>query len=102
MRSQLNQELKKMDDISNEMRVMGQGVSSLEQNARQSRLAMEADGQASTKTRERTEGAATGDQAKHGDSCSADRVGLDPMCSTASVMTSQDLRHPLVQGRMPW
>ena len=62
---------------------MSQRVSSLEQDAREPRLAMEADGQAHTKTRERTEGAATAVQALHGDSCSATRVHPDPMYSTS-------------------
>ena len=44
---------------------------------------MEADGPAKTKTSEHTEGAATAVQAMHGDSCSADRVNPDPMCSTS-------------------
>ena len=35
-----------------------------------------------TKTRERTEGAATAVQAKHGDSCSSKRVQAGPTCST--------------------
>ena len=65
------------------MRVTSQSVSSLEQDARQPSLAMEADGQADTKTRERTEGAATAVQAMHGVSCSAIRVDSDPMCSTS-------------------
>ena len=42
---------------------------------------MEADGQVDTKTRERTEGSVTAVQAIHGDSCSANRVDPDPMCS---------------------
>ena len=46
---------------------MDQRVASLAQNARQPRLAMVADGLADTKTRERTEGAATAVQAMHGD-----------------------------------
>ena len=37
-----------------------------------------------TNTHERTEGAAAAVQAKHGDSCSANRVDLDPMCLTTS------------------
>ena len=65
-------------------RLLEQHLASQEQDARQSRLAMEVDGPANTKTRERTEGAATAVQAMHGDSCSADRVDLDPMCSTSS------------------
>ena len=55
-----------------------------EQDARHPRLAMEADGPANTKTRKCTDGAATAVQAMRGDSCSADRVDLDPMCSTSS------------------
>ena len=55
----------------------------LEHDARQPRLAMEVDGPANTKTRERTEGAATAVQAIHGDSCSADRIDLDPMYYTS-------------------
>ena len=45
---------------------------------------MEADGPANTKTRKRTEGAATAEQAIREDSCSTDRVDLDLMCSTSS------------------
>ena len=41
------------------MRRLEQHVTSLEHGARQPRLAIEADGQADTKTRERTEGPAT-------------------------------------------
>ena len=40
-------------------RLLEQHLASQEQDARQPRLAMEADGPANTKTRERTEGAAT-------------------------------------------
>ena len=74
---------RKLDEISDEMRVMDQHVPSLEQDARQPRLAMEADGPTNKKTRERTEGTATAVQAMHGDSCSTDRVDPDPMCSTS-------------------
>ena len=56
---------------------------SLEQDARQPRLAMEADEPADTKTCERTKGAATAVQAMHRNSCSATRVDPDPMCSTS-------------------
>ena len=45
---------------------MNQLVARLEQDTRQPRLAMEEDGPADTKTRERTEGAAKAVQAKHG------------------------------------
>ena len=43
---------------------------------------MVADGQADTKTRERTEGAAKAVQAKHGDSCTAQRGQDGPKAST--------------------
>ena len=52
----------------------------LEHDARQPRLAMEADGPSTTKTCERMEGAATAVQAMHGDSCSADGADPDPVC----------------------
>ena len=42
---------------------------------------MEADGQANTKTRERTEGAATAVEAMHGDSCTAQKVQDGPKTS---------------------
>ena len=53
----------------------------LEQDARHPRLAMEADGTPNTKTRERTEGAATAVQAMHGDSCTAQKVQDRPKTS---------------------
>ena len=56
------------DDLKDGMRrFIVQYAARLEQDARQPRLAMEADGQADTKTRERTEGAATAVQAMRGD-----------------------------------
>ena len=66
------------------MRATDQREAGQEQDARQPRLAMESDRPANTKTRERTEGAATAVQAMRGNSCSVDRVDLDPMCSTRS------------------
>ena len=74
---------RKMDELSDEIRRMDQHLAGLEQDARQPRLAMEADGPSDTKTRERTEGAAKAVQAKHGNSCSANRVDPDAMCSTS-------------------
>ena len=56
---------RKMDEIT---RLLEQHLASLEQDARQPCLATEADGPADTKTRERTEAAATAVQAMHGDS----------------------------------
>ena len=74
---------RKLDEMAEEMRAMDQRASNVEQDARQPRLAMVVDGQADTKTRECTEGAATAVQAIHGDHCSANRVDPDPMCSTS-------------------
>ena len=66
---------KKFDEISAEMKKMDQHVTRLEHEAWQPRLAVEADRPAdSTKTRERTEGAATAVQAMSGDCLSAHRV----------------------------
>ena len=93
---------RKLDEISNEMRVMDQHVTSLEQDARQQRFAMETDGPANTKTRERTEGAATAVQAMRGDSCSADLVDPDPMCSTNSGDDCTGPPAPPCSGRMLW
>ena len=68
------------------MKRINQRLASLEQDARQPHLAMEADVTADKKTRERTEGAATAVQAKHGDSWSASQVDPNPKGSTASVI----------------
>ena len=57
-----------------EMRATDQREAGLEQDARQPRLAMEADGPVNTKTRERMEGAATAVQAMYGGSFSACRI----------------------------
>ena len=60
-----------------------QRVASLEQDARQPRLAREADGPADTKTRRHTEDAAKAVQAKHGNnSCTAQKVQGGPKTST--------------------
>ena len=65
-------------------RLLEQHLTSLEQNARQPRLAVVAGGPANTKTRELTEGAATAAQAMHGDSCSATRVDPGPKTNSTS------------------
>ena len=82
MRSQLDQQVKKLDEIVEEMRLKDQREVSLKHGARQPYLAMVADGQVNTKTRERTEGAAKVVQVKHGDSCTAQRVQDGPKIST--------------------
>ena len=56
-----------IDRLDDKMREKDQHLTRLEHGARQPRLAVEADGQASTRTRERTEGAATAAQAMRGD-----------------------------------
>ena len=76
---------KKLDEISDEIRKIDQHVTRLEHEARQPRLAMEADGPAdTTKTRERTEGAATAVQAMRGDGFSARRVEPGPNTNSTS------------------
>ena len=62
-------------------RLLEQHLASQEHNACQPRLAMEIDRPASTKTRKRTEGAATAAQAMHGDSCTAQKVQDRPKTS---------------------
>ena len=62
-------------------RLLEQHLASQEQDARQPRLTMEGDGPANTKTRERTEGAATAVQAMHGDSCTAQKIQDGPKTS---------------------
>ena len=71
-----------MDELTEDLRRIDQRVVSLEQDARQPCLAMEADVPADEKTRERTEGAAKAVQAMHGDSFSAKRVQDGPKSST--------------------
>ena len=75
---------KKLDELLDETRKMDEHVTRLEHGARQPRLAMEADGQANTKTRERTEGAATAEQAMRGDGFSVRRVEPGPNTNSTS------------------
>ena len=65
-------------------RLLKQQLSSQEQDARQRRFAMKADGPTNTKTRERMEGAATAVQVMHGDSFSARRVDPGPKINSTS------------------
>ena len=83
MKSHFEQQEKKSDKLMEMTRRLEQYLASLEQDARESRLATEEDGHADTKTRERTEGAATAVQAMQGDPCSPNRVDPDTMCSTS-------------------
>ena len=79
MRSQLDQQVKKLDEIVEEESLKDPREASLEQDARQPRLTLEADGPPDTKTHERKEGAAKIVQAVYGDSYAANRVDPDPM-----------------------
>ena len=73
------------DDLKDGMRrLIEQYAARLEQDARQSRLASEADGPADTKTRERTESAATAVQAIPGDGFSARPVEPGPNINSTS------------------
>ena len=65
------------DKLKELIRRLEQHLLSQEQDARQPRLAMEADGTADTKTRERTEGAATAVQAMRLDSYTAEQKVQD-------------------------
>ena len=69
----------------------------LEHGARQPRLAVEADGQESTKTRERTEGAATAVQAMRGDCFSACQV--EPGLTTNSTSLGMKADPPVLPCR---
>ena len=82
IKSLLKQQEKKLDRFHDDVtRLFDQLAVHLEQDARQARLAMEADGPANSKTRERTESAATAVQAMHGDSCTAQKVQDGPNTS---------------------
>ena len=59
---------------------------------------MEADGPAGAKTRERTESAAKAVQAKHGDSCTAQRVQDGPKTSTCSGVMAEPPALPCRDG----
>ena len=72
---------KQLDEFSDEMK---KRLTRLEHGSRQPRLAMEADGQADTRTRERTEGAATAVQAMRGDCFSARRVEPGPTTNSTN------------------
>ena len=93
---------RKLDEMVKYWRSMDQCLADLEPDARHSRLAMVADGQANARTRECTEGTATAVQRCMGMAVLS--TGLTPIryVLPASEMTALDLRHPLVQGRMSW
>ena len=70
---------------------MEQHLTSLEQDARQPRLAVETDGPAKTKTRERAEGTATAVQAVHEDCCSTTRVDPGPKTNSTRFGAKAEL-----------
>ena len=77
---------KALEELTDNIKRVNQRLASLEQDARQPRLAMEADVTAGKQTRECTEGAAAAVQVKYGDSCSAKRVQASPTSSTSFSM----------------
>ena len=71
------------EEIKEDLRRIDQRLANLEQDAWQPRLAMEENVKAADKnTFERTEGAATAVEAKHGDIFSAKRIQAGLICST--------------------
>ena len=83
MKGHFEQLEKTFVEIKELVRLLEQQLISQEQDARQPRLATEADGPAKTKARERTEGAATSVQAMRGDSFTVCRI--DPVPNTNST-----------------
>ena len=75
---------KMVEEHIEERTSINQRLTRLEHSARLPRLAIEADGHANTKTRERKEGAATAVQAMRGDSFSAHRVEPGPNTNSTS------------------
>ena len=73
-----------MSRFQDQANMLIQRLTSLEHGVRQPRLAMEADGPANTKTRKRTESAATAVQAMPGDSFSARQVKPGPNTNSVS------------------
>ena len=73
-----------MSHFEEQTEILEKRLTRLEHGSRQPRLAMEADGQANTKTRERTDGAATPVQAMRGDGFSARRVEPGPNTNSTS------------------
>ena len=85
---------KALEEHAENMRKANQRLASLEQDARQPRLVMEADLTADLKTRKRTEGATPTVQAKHGDSCFTKRVQAGPTSFTRFGMKAETLALP--------
>ena len=83
----------KLDELMENMRCTRQRLVGLEHEARQPRLAMEADVKPDTKPCKRADDA-TADQGKINDSCSVKRVHARPTSSTNFVMPVELLALP--------
>ena len=83
MKSHFGQQERKLDELVEEVREIKRRLAGFEQDARQLRLAMEADVPSDTKTRVRTESTATAVEAMHGENVSANRVDPNPKRSTS-------------------
>ena len=80
----LNRMKSHFNELTERISETNQHSVSLERDdARQPRLAMEADVKSDTKTRKRTKGATAADQAKYRDSCSTKRIQAGPTSSTS-------------------
>ena len=93
MESCSDQQNEKSDELAEKMIETGQRSASLEQDARQPRLATEADVTSDKKTRKHTESAAV-DQAMNGDGCFAKRVQAGPTSSTSFGMRAESSALP--------
>ena len=82
------------EEFKEDTKRVNQRLASLEQDARQPRLAMEADITTDKKTRKRTEGAAAVVQAKCGNSCSARKVQTGPKISTSFDLKAEPPAFP--------
>ena len=87
---QLNQMKSYFDEFTEKMRETRQRSASLEQDAQQSRLVMEADVTSDKKTRKRTESAAAAERVISGDNSPA-QVDTDAIRSTSFGMKSEPL-----------
>ena len=87
--SRFDQQDEKFEELTEKMRATKQRSASLEQDARQPRLAKEADVMADKKTRKRMEDATAAVQAKHEDRYSTKRVHAGPTSSTSFGMKAE-------------
>ena len=91
---------KAFGEFKGDLRRIDRRLASLEQDARQPRLAMEADVPPDKKTREHMEGAATAVQAKHGGSYSVKRVRIGPIRSTSFGVKAEPPTLPCRDGAL--